>query len=462
LCFIHIVYEYTVLLFNIKSYNIIPIKKIVICTDGTWDKPGTMQGGIPVPSNVEKIYHSLNQSDEQLVKYFPGVGTSGNILKRLFNGITGADLDKKIKEAYKFIVEKYHPGDELYFFGFSRGAYTARSLAGLIRNCGIVKDVKDIEEAFEHYRDRSPDSHPDSETSIELRRRLSHAPGENIFNEAQEGNNNEGMETGKIEWKGDKNEIAKAMRNDHVIRIKFLGIWDTVGSLGLPFPWLRLSNIKRYKFHDITLSSTIDHAYHAIAIDEHRKLFTPCIWEKSIHKENDPLVKYGIAEVKEDKNKYGKNKHVQQMWFTGVHANVGGGYPDSALSSITLHWMTVNAHRRGLAFDYSPIFDYSPYGTLYNSQTWYYALGGNLIRPITLENGDKVKASYWTPNPLYRYSFNEYLYDTVRYRLYNKQLDYNPSNVFCALNTIRTKESSKKIFVDFYGNSHWNRLDYYQ
>jgi uncharacterized protein (DUF2235 family) len=423
------------------------VKKIVICTDGTWDKPGTVEDGIPVPSNVQKLACALTKNDEQVVKYFPGVGTSGSLLNRILKGITGSELDGKIIEAYKFIVENYQPGDQLYFFGFSRGSYTARSLAGLIRNSGIVRDIKDINEAFEHYRDRSPVSHPDSETSIALRKRLSHGPGDNFFAEEPEGS--EGTDTGRIEAKGDKHEIANALSNDYVTRIKFLGIWDTVGSLGIPLPWWRKGNLERYKFHDITLSSTIDHAYHGMAIDERRKVFTPCIWEKSVHKESDPLVKRNAANTGEHKHKYGTNKHVQQMWFSGVHANVGGGYPDSSLSDITLNWIISKARHHGLSFKYIPVFNVCPYGELYNSQTWYYELGGNLIRPITLENGVAVQASYWTPNPSYRNSFNEYLNGSVKCRINNKGLAYNPPNVFGALNTVSSGEASKKVFVDF-------------
>ena len=118
------------------------MKRIVICCDGTWNKPGNTDKGVPVKTNVLKTYEALatiGADGIQQVKYYgQGIGTKYSISDFLFGGIAGRGIDRHIKDAYKFIMWNFEPGDELYLFGFSRGAYTARSLIGLIRNCGIM------------------------------------------------------------------------------------------------------------------------------------------------------------------------------------------------------------------------------------------------------------------------------------------------------------------------------------
>ena len=119
------------------------MKRIVSCSDGTWNKPNSRFEGIPVRSNVQKIFDLIRKKDDsgilQIKYYDEGIGAEGNLFTRLFDGATGKGIDENILDAYRFVVWNYEPGDEIYLFGFSRGAYTARSLAGLIRKCGIIR-----------------------------------------------------------------------------------------------------------------------------------------------------------------------------------------------------------------------------------------------------------------------------------------------------------------------------------
>src|SRR5262249_839364 len=154
------------------------------------------------------------------------------------------------------------PGDELYFFGFSRGAYTARSLAGFIRNCGILKPqyLHLLQKAFELYRDRNSFTAPDSDLMVLFRSNY-------CF--------------------------------EDITPIHFIGVWDTVGSLGLPFTFLRMYNKEKYQFHDETLSSTVKNAFHALSIDDRRQLFKPTLWEAS------KKITTGVAAV----------QNYEQRWF---------------------------------------------------------------------------------------------------------------------------------------------------
>ncbi len=273
------------------------MKRIVVCCDGTWNKPGNLDNGIPVKTNVQKTYEALAATGSDgvpQVKYYgQGVGTRYKISDMLFGGIAGSGLDRQIMDAYKFIMWNFEEGDELFLFGFSRGAYTARSLIGFIRNCGIMKPeyLHLIEEGYQLYRDRNSITHPDSDLMVAFKRQYS-----------------------------------------RLSRIRFIGVWDTVGALGVPIKMLTWFN-KEYEFHDVKLSADVDYAYHAVALDEKRALFQPTLWELS-------------SSVRREQVK----QEVEQVWFPGTHSNVGGGYADSGLSDIALDWMVQKAAALQLGF----------------------------------------------------------------------------------------------------------------
>jgi len=275
------------------------MKRIAICCDGTWNSPDQNkdEDGIPSPTNVVKLARAIklhaDDGKEQNIYYDRGVGASGNFAKRTFEGATGSGISRNIKEAYLYLVNHYEPGDELYFFGFSRGAFTVRSLAGLIRNCGLLRKdaIEHIDRAYEIYKSSDALDKPNSNVSTLFRR------------------------TYAVE---------------DLTKIKCIGVWDTVGALGNPL-LLKGITTERHRFHDYRLSFSVLNAFHAIAIDEKRRHFKPALWQQKASNTGTQLL--------------------QQVWFTGVHTNVGGGYPATGLSDISLEWMMEKASLCGLQFN---------------------------------------------------------------------------------------------------------------
>jgi len=267
------------------------MKKIVICADGTWNRPEEKIGK-DYPTNILKMARAISplskNKAQQVVFYDWGLGSYYN---SAFAGGFGVGINKNIQDCYRFIVQNYnHPKDELYFFGFSRGAYTVRSLAGLIYNCGIVKrdDANLISDAFNLYKNRR--EHPEKKKSIEFRKKYSYP----------------------------------------FKKIKFIGVFDTVGALGVPISFLGFLN-EKHLFHDNKLGPIVESARHALAIDEKRKEFEPTIWT--------------TATVKD----------LKQVWFAGVHSDIGGSYPPdkhgNTLADIPLSWLIREAEAEGLKFE---------------------------------------------------------------------------------------------------------------
>jgi uncharacterized protein (DUF2235 family) len=271
-------------------------QRLIVCFDGTWDRPDTNSDVTKrVESNVCRFYESvangkLPHGSEQTKWYDTGVGT--NWYDRVAGGTFGLGLDQKIKEGYQWLAENYpqpDPGDcEVFVLGFSRGAYTARSFVGMIRNVGLLlpENSHRVDEAYAIYRQR--DDGPDTDQA-------------NVFRD----------------------------RYSRDIKIKFLGVWDTVGALGIPLQALHWLDADKYAFHDTELSGIVENAAHAMAIDEWRVDYKVALWSSVI--------------------KEGQN--VEQRWFVGAHANIGGGYPDRRLSDITLKWMQEKAMAAGLVID---------------------------------------------------------------------------------------------------------------
>jgi uncharacterized protein (DUF2235 family) len=335
------------------------MKRLAVCCDGTWNTPDQKDEDVSTATNVTKLALAVDarsaDGGEQRVYYHPGVGTGA--FDHLRGGALGVGLSRNVQDAYMFVVENYDPGDEVFLFGFSRGAYTARSTAGFIRNSGLLKRGNEgkLDAAYELYRDRSDASHPRSTEAQLFRRSFS------------------------LE-----------------IRIKFIGVWDTVGALGIPNLVSIHSISNRWEFHDVTLSSYVDNAFQALAIDEHRKPFKPTLWEQQ------PDV---------------TNQTIEQVWFAGVHTDVGGGYRDSGLSDLALRWMVRQAEGCGLAFDAGRLrLEPDACGQLRDSMTWYYRLLGQLQRPIaeprvdpatgkpviTLESVAASAGVRWLADPSYR------------------------------------------------------------
>ena len=284
------------------------IRKLVLLFDGTWNKPESN-------TNVERLRQLIAPHDAdgnpQLVNYIPGVGVKRGIT-HLLGGAFGYGLSDHVINGYRWLCETRQPGDRLYLFGFSRGAYSARSLGGLIRKCGLLRcDTHgsvaevDVSAAYDFYRDTG--SKPDDPVAVDFR--ASHST---------------------------------------VIDIHFIGVWDTVGSLGIPdtaswFPYAR----SRYRFHDTELSKIVKYAYQALALDEHRADFAPTVWTRNPFtlKPGETLTSKKLEQIE-----------IEQRWFIGSHSDVGGGNdcdgagrkPDP-LPDLTLAWLQRKAIDAGMA-----------------------------------------------------------------------------------------------------------------
>lgn len=324
-------------------------KRIVICADGTWNRPEEDLEK-DFPTNVLKLGRAIKpvapDGVPQQIFYDWGVGSYE---KKLSGGITGRGLNKNIVDDYRYIVQNYAVGDEIFLFGFSRGAYTIRCLCGLINNVGILKrpDARLINAAFEHYKKPSAAYAPDGEASKAFRARHSHASR----------------------------------------KVKFVGVWDTVGAMGIPFSFLGLFDDKD-EFYDTKIGRNVEVARHAMAIDEVREDFEPTIW--------DPR----------------NTVDIRQVWFTGVHSNIGGSYapdPDGAsLSDAVLEWMMGEAKAHGLALEphLKAGLKTNPLAKLHNSRRSFYRVKKKFYRNISHGKGDvliheSVKQR-WDQDPKYR------------------------------------------------------------
>lgn len=259
--------------------------KLVVCFDGTWNKDEAQKYEYK-ETNVKRIFDSIVETDLQKKKYIQGVGTE-NWLDKIIGGISGRGLSENIVEGYSWLSQNYNQGDKIYIFGFSRGAYSARSLVGMIRNIGLLYPENlafCLYRAYEIYQQR--DEGPDTEEAIRFRNYYS--------------------------------------RDPHETGIHFVGIWDTVGSLGIPG---KIDDQILFQFHDTRLSSIVKNAYHAVAIDERRIDFDVTLW--------NPLSE-------------NHSQRMEQRWFAGAHSDVGGGYRERDLADITLKWMQGKARSCGL------------------------------------------------------------------------------------------------------------------
>lgn len=288
------------------------MKHLIVCCDGTWNSPQDK-------TNVCRLHDVLadrNADGEQKKHYVEGIGTSDFVPAKVVGGAAGLGLGSRMVEAYDWLARRYQyensdGPDKISLFGFSRGAYIARNLAGLLTSYGLVPVppntdegdrtlAKEVYSAYHHNQDRG---------SVWRR------------------------------WWAQR-EFA------HPVEVFFLGVWDTVGSLGIPaeFGILDKFDASRYRFYNTRLSDLVIHARHAVALDERRGPFAPTLWA-----------------TREDAN----GLTFRQVWFPGNHGTVGGitherGAADG-LSDVTLQWMVDQAKGCGIAFDQDR-FKPNPYG----------------------------------------------------------------------------------------------------
>jgi len=302
------------------------MRRIIICADGTWNEPEQVDDntGQCKPTNVLKVARAVlpvaGKDINQIVYYHEGVGTNGGIDKWTGGGF-GHGLAENVRSLYRFIVFNYQEGDELFFFGFSRGAFTVRTLAGFMNTVGL------LEKDDEFY---TPELY-------KLYEACASSDGQDWYH---------------------------VFRNikDHrpCPSIKFIGVWDTVGSLGAPAFLGYVFNRNKYKYHDVGLNNYIQNAYQALAIDERRKYFIPSIWTRP-----DSW-----------------NGQLEQAWFPGVHTNIGGGNDPDGVANEPLHWIIEKAEQLGLAFDNSYLSNFKPCfnSELRDSMTFKYRFLGEHVR----------------------------------------------------------------------------------
>lgn len=297
-------------------------KNIVICCDGTGNQIDS------TISNVLKLYRILEKGDRQRVYYNPGIGTIGqkNAWQRfkqeargVFGLVTGYGLDDDVLGAYHFLSQTYEEGDKVWLFGFSRGAYTVRVLAAFIHVIGVLRpdQLNLAGYALTAFKRSSADSQ-------RVNRRK---PGD-----------------GKTD-RGDENhstELEAAWHFSRVvgvktIRIEFVGVWDTVASVIIPSEDTFLPDLQTLRF--TRTNSSVKTFRQAMAIDERRRMFRLNAWKEGQPYRPAPF--NPASEIPQD---------VLQVWFAGVHADIGGGYPESesGLSKYPLLWMIEEAHAKGL------------------------------------------------------------------------------------------------------------------
>ncbi|HEV2629449.1 MAG TPA: DUF2235 domain-containing protein [Pseudolabrys sp.] len=328
------------------------MKRLVFCFDGTWNRLDAQ-----CPTNVvltaESVLPLTPDATAQVIFYDEGVGTSKG--EELAGGMFGAGLVKNIADAYRFLIFNYTPVDEIYVFGFSRGAYTARSFVGMLHVAGILERryASKAEEAVELYRRRDSSASYQEEV---LCFRRDHSAG--ICINAQE-----------RDWRTKAKLVSK---DAPFLTIKYLGVWDTVGALGIPARFAISKAIDRkYLFHDTSLSNFVASGRHAVAIDERREDFVPTLWD-NVDQLNDSA----------GKKSSDADAPYQQKWFPGVHSAVGGGGERRGLSDQALDWILDGARAAGLVLDAndqsSPIYslkpDYSEYIENSEEQSLYYKL----------------------------------------------------------------------------------------
>jgi len=296
-------------------------RRLILLLDGTWNEDDDEQPATNIVYLRERLFWGLqtrlrNQEErpalpesherratsgfvfdgfEYIVYYDRGVGT-GPLFDRITGGVTGKGLDHNIRKAYRFLSQWFRPGDEIFVFGFSRGAFTARSLCGYLQAVGLLHaeacNADNEMRAWNFYRTAPAD-------------RLS---ADWLYFRQSSGG-------------------TPLIHNENEMRVRALAVFDTVGALGVPAVGFRKINRSKYEFHDTDVNSLVDIRLHALAIDESRVAFEPTPWTK-------PKFKL----IDQDRSP------TEQVWFAGAHADIGGGYVkwnkhEHGLSHLPLTWM---------------------------------------------------------------------------------------------------------------------------
>lgn len=287
-------------------------KKWVIACDGTWQNS---DGSEQTPSNVVRIIRALKHFDDsgvpQMAYYQRGAGTDSDIEDHLYGGFTGSDVAEHVREAYAMLANNFNPEtheeltngtgplDEIVLLGFSRGAFTARAIASLISDIGLLTKIgmEDFWGIFEDFKNQDIED----QKGQWFKKKFPNFGKDVLFTDPEY-----------------KDQLVRAGMTRWGMKIRAIGVWDTVGALGIPIDWGK-KNVKEFSFVNTKIARHVQHGFQALALDEHRGLFTPTLWE-----------------LPDDTHNL---KKLKQCWFPGVHSNIGGSYPDAGISNITLAWM---------------------------------------------------------------------------------------------------------------------------
>lgn len=304
------------------------MRRLVFCFDGSWNGLKPLESATNVRLLAEAVLPIDEKGVTQIVHYDEGVGTPRG--EKFRGGALGKGLLLNLYEAYRFLIFNYQMGDQIHVFGFSRGGFSAMAFVGLIRSVGILETSKasQIRAAFEAYRDAKRDG---IDSEVLQRFRAENCP-RFCASEAD------------LVWRN-QNIPGFDEHDATVIDIRYLGVWDSVGSLGWKVGRAILGDEKEQVYqHFVTeLPATVLSARHAVSIDENRKAFKPTLWKTLDEINREPK----DVEDSEDRRAY------QQKWFPGDHGSVGGGGEYTGLSRGALQWVIEGAGREGLRFDVS-------------------------------------------------------------------------------------------------------------
>ncbi len=299
------------------------MKRLIFCFDGTWNRLSA-----DTPTNVVLTAASIVRAapdTTQIIHYDEGVGTGR--LERWTGGVLGAGLVQNVREAYRFLIFNYDPGDEIFVFGFSRGAYSARTFVGFLRHVGVLRRLHAarIDEALGFYEQRLAGADGASDRMRRFRADYSSTTCIGSDDEVWRCEYVDGYVAGSA----------------YTLTVRYLGLWDTVGALGWPAITPGSSRLnRRHAFHDVSLTSFVESAWHAVAIDERRALF--------------PVTQLGdLAELNAGRGFASDDPRApyQEKWFPGTHGSVGGGGDVRGLSDGALAWVIKGAKMAGLVLD---------------------------------------------------------------------------------------------------------------
>ena len=392
----------------------LPRKRIIVCCDGTWlDSDGDVQ----VPSNVtricrcikhEGIHKPTGKAIPQIIYYQSGIGsTADNLYSKYIGGATGKGISEHIREAYSFICTNYSSGDEIFLLGFSRGAFTARSVASLIHTIGLLTPTGlgyfyqifqdwefQLKEGWTSSYPTEPWPHRPSINAPEYRRKL----------------------------------LELELTRPDVL-IKAVAVWDTVGALGIPaFVLFPQPPQRDYAFVDTKVDSNIEYAFQALALDEHRRSYMPTLWEKPSGQEWPRVLK--------------------QCWFPGSHGDVGGGYRNADLANLTLAWM-ISQLDELIDFDHGYVARQNRLsmerhektgqsvrewgtGKIHDSMTLFFRLGGSKIRTPGeyCETDRKHGSAKEIATTRKLENTGERIHSSVRIRMGRQGLGYNDKGTY--------------------------------